>query len=635
VKRGIALAAGVASVAVSALVAFLALRGLPGEEAGPAPRPSAGPPAPRRDASPATAPGALGERPLDAFVARSRDEFLLLVREPGTGLVVRDLQVWCVAPSGDPEIDLVSRAGATDDSGFLRARIDPPSADRLSLREAAEEPGTGQAVPGGFLLEVRLPPAAAAPAEIEADRDFLRPGDDLRVSVLERDGTPTTIALRPEDPGIPEVALEPEGEDPPLPGRRILRAEIPGDARPGSVVIVHGSARLELPLRPRFGPEPGPASPSGPGAAESPGAAAAPGDLLLESRDGAWQATPPLDAPVVLFWAEARGEILVHQVVLVKAGEAAATLPLGAGPGPVRVRAVAATSRGFVEGSATAARPPGPSRDAGAGDPDLRAFRSSRPPEPAPGRAPGWVYPADEPAGTPAPERRPFVFEVRSLLVPGEPGTFGQDDVPVPDVATVRWTAAAAPSRGSFRLRADGAIVLEGAVGPASSEGTIPCRRVRGKALLVESNAEGFPGLVLRAAVPADPARIRAAGPVAILRDLPASGTVGGTVRVGLSVDGGAGDSRVVAVRCPLPRCAVPAEDLWSLRERAPEGTRVAFDGETLSWVLPRLPPERTDLSFRIRLRIAGRFGAPPASVDRLDGGAAVGNSAGGEIRVE
>ena len=202
------------------LLPVLALALAPGA-CGPPPPPAA--PVPPRTAS-GSGPPRPGRAapPYDGRVFRSHDEVLVFVRHPLDGTPAASCPVAVLDAAGQS-----LRSGHADETGVFRARIGGGGARSLRL-------GTVQR--GATLPLPDAPPARVPSAPVLADRSVARPGDAVRVAVLDPgrtrgDARPALrigVRVEPADPAFPARLLDaipaPDAVDP-WPRRAVLSTD--------------------------------------------------------------------------------------------------------------------------------------------------------------------------------------------------------------------------------------------------------------------------------------------------------------------------------------------------------------------------------------------------------------------------
>ncbi len=314
------------------------------------------------------------------------------------------------------------------------------------------------------------------------------------------------------------------------------------------------------------------------------------------------------------------------------------------GPTPLAaIAAVADDLAGRFEGTATAAAEGAesldlaPNEEAGSnlllralavlpGGRVLRAAKevTRRVEFPAGALGPRWIRPGDRVEGVPLqPDLRPVdPRPARAVVRPGEAVPFPPPGRILPPDAVVRWRVLAPTEAGGpIRLRSGRAIVAESLLGPGAAEGrsgTFLGAEI-GDAVRIETSVPGLRGVVLEADLPPEESPGGRDEGIEVHRTVPEKGRTGQTVDVLLVLRSAAGSPGPLSVACPLPRGAVPAEDGWAIRSRAPAGTRVEAAGDRVAWHLPSLPAGETRLGFRARLSWAGRYVVPSAVAESED----------------
>jgi hypothetical protein len=554
-------------------------------------------PAPPVEAPAPVVPSGPGSPPSDDLPP------LLWIRRIGEEVLVFSVSGDGMRPSSGAAIEFLDEAGKrvgsgrADSSGVFRGRI-PGGATSVHLR-VGDGATTARAVP-------RAPPG---PANVVADRSDLSPGDLLRVCcrVLFGAEAGPVLRLEPGDPAIPPPSFVPAGLEVSLaspPRWTVFETRIPDDARPGAVVLDYSGETLRIPLTGRHAAkEPGETGPATPPRAST--------GIAIERRDGRWHVTGPADSTSVLTYAESGGRLLVHHGSLAMDGSSSASLgPEEAAPGSVRVTAVLAGPGGFAEasagGAASSAVPSDP-------DPVLAAFLAGKPKPEAETPGPAWIHEGDSMAGDgPTPPVRPGFFE-REMMDSTPPGHLV--GVPVPGPQEVRWGTRPASAAGSLRIRVDGAILVETRVGPGRAEGAFRIPDPGWHMARVESDASGLQAVTFRWTEQGRPGRDppRIESDTAVDRTLTTFGRRGREYVYTTVIHSAEGRSAAV-ITCPIPRGAVPAEDGWSIRERAPAGTRVELPDGAVVYRVPALGKGETVLSFRIRLAWPGTYAAAPAT---------------------
>ena len=224
------------------------------------------------------------------------------------------------------------------------------------------------------------------------------------------------------------------------------------------------------------------------------------------------------------------------------------------------------------------------------------------------------------------------------MLRPGEAWVPGGPDFPVGPGTRVSWTALSPGAPAGLRIRSGRAILAEERIDGEPRGGTLDGGALLPGPVRVECEAGAAIPVVFAASVHADPAAVPAAphgDGLALSRDLPGRARAGQVTEIALEVRSPAALEAPVAIRCPLPRGAVPAEDGWTLRGRAPPGTRVEVEEDAVAWRLPSLPAGTTRLAVRVRFAWRGRYGVPPATAAGEDPLLPRARSAGASVVVE
>jgi hypothetical protein len=276
------------------------------------------------------------------------------------------------------------------------------------------------------------------------------------------------------------------------------------------------------------------------------------------------------------------------------------------------------------------------------GGPPLRAETTVLGAEPAGAPSgPSWIYDGDVVAGAGRqPPTRPALLEIRRFLRPGESMSLAEPGIAVPVDSQVTFVVNFGEKPTSVRVKAGEEILFE-----RSSEephvGTVlmlEAARIGDRPVLLES-ASVEAELDLVTAVPVRAAEVAASEPdattgLALALEIPAKVTAGGTAEIRARIAASSAVDEEFVVRLPLPRGAVPDEDGWSIRKRAPEGAHVELAEDSVVWRLDRLEPGTT-LSLRVQFPWKGRFSAPPATVRNAAESRSHARSAGSVVVVE